>query len=230
MIIERLHPDGLLGRDLQGNNTSTRLSIGEVFPPYEGDWANATAVITDTPGFVDATGVATRGSSFADIAYTEAASLWDLSNGTWSGLATPGDVISFGDSPQTYRIRDVDVVGTGSPPDFVRIFFDNPPYDEFAVLDVGPPLISGMVLGEPTIFPVGQLRFKIFRKPSKSLVGSVSLPRGMCIDLSCSGGGSGGVDFGTEAIAGTGAMPVPYGQVFIVFNSTGSVARDILFG
>ncbi|MEZ6138207.1 MAG: type II secretion system protein [Pirellulaceae bacterium] len=240
MIIERMYADG--SRDLVGNDSCIRLSIGEVFPPYEGDWADARATIVSnpiptpipnplTPGFAGS-GVL-RGTSYCDIPFSQAASLWDPVNGEPSGLATPGDTITFGASNRSYRLVDSDgdthAVSYLPPPlNLIRIEFDNPAYDDDA----------GYVLGEQTVFPSSPLRFRIYRKPSKSLVGGVSLPRGMCIDLSCSGGGVSGIDFGTASIAaasrggsdpGVTHEPGVYGPVYIVFNATGTV-QDVYYG
>ncbi len=207
MVIERMYGDG--SRDLEGNDTSVRLSIGEVFPPYEGDWANATAVINDVPG-----GGTTRGTSYADIALSQAASLWDPVNTLPSGLADVGDSISFGDHRRSYRI--IGIEGPNVVPGFVRIYFDNPAFDPYV----------GICLGEATIFPTNPVRFRIFRKPGKSMVGGVSLPRGMCIDLSCSGSGTSGIQYGTQDIADYDSVkhvPSGYGFIYIVFNPSGNV-------
>ncbi len=231
MVIERMYSDDRNG-DLVGNDCSTRLSIGEVFPPYEGDWSGAQAIIRGDPG----SGIF-RGTMHADISFSQAASLWDSANSMPSGLVNSGDIIMFGDSRRAFRIADntndadVEAVALDStdPNDLkIRIDFDNPPFDEDA----------GLVLGEPAVFPAALTRFRIFRKPSKSMAGSIVLPRGICIDLAASGVGPSGLDFGTETIAAStrvgdsdslGHVAASYGPVYIVFDQSGKV-QDLYYG
>lgn len=211
LIIERMKLDNTAGADATSNDTSTRLSIGEVFPPYAGDWAGSTATITQHPSLA--------GIQVANIPFSQAASLIDSQSGLSTKLVDVDDVIQFGDSPQTFRIV-APVSRSGLD---VQIQFANPPLDALTLLPTG----------EPTLFPNAQqgsplpslpMKFRIFRKPSKSLVGYITLPRGICIDLSVSGLGTSGREFGAESISG--AMPAPagyYGPVYIVFNSMGTV-------
>ena len=73
-------------------------------------------------------------------------------------------------------------------------------------------------------------RFKIYRQPTKSLVGMVSLPRGTCVDLSQSGLGSqdSGANAGyfayQDAAASTNASPSDFGRIGVVFDSHGRLA------
>ncbi len=212
LIIERMKLDNSgASADAATNDTSARLSIGEVFPPYAGDWAGTTATISQHPTIA--------GVQIASIALAQAASI-----ASQTGIVDVDDVIQFGDSPQTYRITGVVV----NAPTDVQILFQNPPFDPITTLPTG----------EATLFPVAPmstppaslpLTFRIFRKPSKSLVGNITLPRGICIDLSVSGIGRSGREFGAESISG--AMPSPagyYGPIYIVFNPVGSV-QDLYY-
>lgn len=217
VIIERMYVDG--SRGLAANDTSTRLSIGEVFPPYEGDWSLAEATIKGTPGSAGG-----RGSQYAEIDFSHAASLWDAGAGAPSGLIQAGDLISFGNSRRLFRITGpVSIAGTS-----LQIPFDNPEYDED----------HGVAIKEPAVLPDLPVRFRVYRKPSKSLAGSVTLPRGICIDLSSSGLGQSGLQFSTEYIAasnrpGDPAVATPtggsFGPVYIVFDTVGKV-QDLYFG
>lgn len=224
MVIDRMYVDG--SRDLIGNDSCTRLSIGEVFPPYEGDWSGARAAIVARSG-----ATFPRGQQYALIEFNQAASLWNVRDSEPTGMVSAGDIIQFGDSARSYRISDspndtdAEVItfipSSGTEPAYLAIDFDNPPYDEDA----------GLFTGEPTIFPSTPMKFRIYRKPSKSLAGSIVFPRGICIDLASSGIGQTGIQFGTASIAAVSRPgdlprvhePGAYGPIQIVFDQAGRV-------
>ena len=212
LVIERMKLNAASG--VVGNDMSTRLSIGEVFPPYAGDWSGAAATISAHPT-VPGWGVAT-------LPFDMAASLWDPFSNVPSGIVAVDDVIQFGDSPQKYRIADELILsGTGAAR-ILQIIFENPPLDPF----------YGVATREGTVFPATSMRFRIFRKPTKSLAANIVLPRGICIDLSVSGIGRSGRDFSAEAISNVVPPAAPpaayYGPVSIVFSPNGNV-QDIYF-
>lgn len=198
VILERL---GDLDSDSVGLHTCTQLSLGEVFPPYEGDWAGATGTLMDATGdgYAD---------SF-DIPMAQAATL--------SSIASVGDLIEFGMHKVTFRITAITTAGTN-----VRVSFLNPPQ-----------YTSGkgkLVYSSEQRLPTKggateNLRFRIYRKPTKTLAGSVVLPRGTCIDLAWSGLGTTGLDFrtSTNQIASQNSTIAAKRSVFIVFNGSGSV-------
>lgn len=186
--------------NLNADNTSTRLSIGEVFPAYEGDWAASTGILmdTDTDGAPDA----------ISIELAKVSSLIDPATNTATGLVNVGDLIRLSDHAQMFSITSITV--TGSSPNFmVLIGFDNPP--------------AGFGLSEPLwTTGAGQVRFRLIRRPSKTLAGSTVLPRGMCVDLSESGIGLSGNEF-VVGMRASSSMPDLYGPLFVVFNARGAV-------
>ena len=163
VIFERLGTD---------NNTATRLSIGQVFPPYQGDITGATGTLSDTSG-----------DGYHDQIMVDAlyASL------VTQGVFGKGDFIQFGDRENLYLIDDW---ASGTP---TVIKFFNPPYitrasSNYALQERQLPTTSGSVVP-----------FRIFRKPTKSFVQSTVLPRGTCVDLSVSGIGLSGIQFMSAA-------------------------------
>lgn len=214
VIFERLpfSSAGTVGTDLyRTNSTCVRLSMGEVFPPYEGDWAGATATLIGSPY-----------ATAAQIDVAQAASLMDTSVNppVSSGLVSLGDAIQFSDRQQAFAIiRDPFVVMNALGQPLVQIDFANPPS------------LSGLALVEPTWQTVGtplaagaKVRFRIHRKPSKSMTGGIILPRGTCIDLAFSGSGTLGREFAPDQIQGSStAASDSFGPVFIVFGERGTV-------
>lgn len=217
LVLERARPDaaGGVGSDgLIANDTCVRLSLGEVFPPYEGDWSGTTARIFDelpsgsTDGFVD----------FMEIPASQSASLVGA-----NALVTPGDVVELADRNQGFVVTAISgpVTSTHTGSSVVRIALANPPL-----------AITGSRSNEP-VWPLtpelasgAEVSFRIYRKPSKMMAGSVTLPRGTCVDLSVSGVGQLGREFSTRAITpGSVTNPAPgdYGAVYIVFGPRGTV-------
>jgi prepilin-type N-terminal cleavage/methylation domain-containing protein len=184
----------VLERQSNENHTTTRLSTGQVFPPYQGDITGATGVLSDTKGL---------NSTVADGYYDQVmldqlyASLVD------SGVFGAGDFIQFGDRESLFVIESWSKVGATSV-----IQFANPPY----VTRSG----TNYALQEPQLpaSTASTVPFRIFRKPTKSFVQATVLPRGTCVDLSVSGVGPSGNEFFS-----LGALPV-----MIVFDERGTIA------
>ncbi len=205
LILERVpaDPTAPAGFNLTPDNTVERISMGEVFPPYEGDWwgSRGTIVAAATP-------------TVFQIPLAQAASLMDATTGTPTGLVSVNDLIQFGDHSQLFLITGLARTGT-APNYFVTITFQNPPAGY--VRTTNPAAYS-----EPQwTVSGGETRFKIYRQPTKSMVGAVSMPRGTCIDLTNSGVGIGGRQF--QVGARTTALPVEFSSVSIIFNSRGTV-------
>lgn len=217
-ILDRNFLDGS-GPGVSANDTVTRMSVGEVFPPYQGDWADAVVSITAHPTI--------PGRQVASLPLAQAASLWDSANSITSGLVSIDDFIQLGDSRRLYRIAEDIGVTTGTPP-VLNIVFENPPIDPVNSLPLNNPAFLVPTV-EPTIFPPTPMKFRIYRKPSKSMAGSITLPRGICVDLSVSGYGQSGRQFGAEAISGAAPAPAGYyGPVYIVFNASGKL-QDLYY-
>ena len=189
--------------NLISDNTCTRLSIGEVFPPYEGDWAGSTGMLEDlrpaTPDGIPDT---------LTIELAKVASLWDTTTGTATGLVEAGDLLQLSDHSQTFSVTAISVTGT-SPNFFVQIGFSNPP--------------AGFGTAEPLWSTSGSdVRFRLIRRPSKTLAGSIAIPRGLCVDLSESGIGRAGAEFAVGPRPTT-SFADRYGPLFVVFNARGNV-------
>jgi len=219
LVLERARIDGGGGSGTDGliaNDTCLRMSLGEVFPPYEGDWSGSTAQLfdTNTDGYID----------FMEILAAEAASLTGP-----NALVHVGDVVELGDRHQGFLITAIasgsSISGSNNP--VVQLSLANPPFlNGRQSAEPAWPLTSAMA--DPT--NPAKVRFRIFRAPSKMMSGSVVLPRGTCIDLSVSGVGPAGRDFGTLAInSPTGTSPTPgdYGQVYLVFSPRGNL--DLIY-
>lgn len=229
LIIDRARYDEAGGLAL--NNMATRLSIGEVFPAYSGDWEGATGTLQDL-----VTIAAWEAGRFdaIDIPLAQAATLVDLNSTppVSNNMVQPGDLIEIGGSREKFFIASPDggttpavqVVGSGAA-SVVRIHFNNP-----SETTVGTPLQEG-ALTVADAGPNHQRTFRIYRRPSKSLAGGISLPRGTCIDLHFSGCGQTGRQFSSDTIQPVGGNnPYPhagfsnYGPIYLVFSPDGQVS------
>jgi hypothetical protein len=131
-----------------------------------------------------------RGDGCADqvIFRNPAGVLSALSNG---GFVKAGDFIEFPGVDRQFRIESIDNRGA-----VWAIHFFNPPTSYSALVmgkanrnpiyesndnSVASPLLS--------ISGSRETSFRIYRQPTKSLAGSVALPRGACVDLAVSGVG-----------------------------------------
>ncbi|GIX00942.1 MAG: hypothetical protein KatS3mg111_4274 [Pirellulaceae bacterium] len=121
VIFNRLRYDsagGVSPQDaLVAANTCIRISTGEVFPPYTGDWAGARGTLGDSnaDGYADQLAIPT----------SMAASLIDPSQNppVPSGLALAGDFIQLGSRREMFMLTaDPQVTGTN-----VVLAFSNPP-------------------------------------------------------------------------------------------------------
>ncbi len=178
--------------------TCTRMSIGEVFPPYEGDWSSATGTLVDT----DSDGL----SDQIQIPAAQAATL--------TSLVTAGDAIEIGDRKFLFTITsNPSVSGTN-----VLVNFQNP-IRFTATNKSGSSQIYVKEEGHwPTKAGTTNITFRIYRKPSKTMALGTVLPKGTCIDLEWSGFGS----TGTELATTTAGVPTRR-SIFIVFNPRGTV-------
>ncbi|GAB5402500.1 MAG: hypothetical protein Aurels2KO_07310 [Aureliella sp.] len=227
LILDRTRYDGEAGLAL--NNVCTRISIGDVFPAYTGDWAGAEGTLVDEVaidahevGFADA----------IDVPLAQAATLIDPATRVSTGMVQDGDLIEIGTSREKFFIASNQLgpaieLLTGGPTPVVRIRFNNP-----SETTGGVPMQEG-AMAASYLAAGAQHSFRIFRRPSKSLAGGVSLPRGTCIDLNFSGFGPSGRDFSSDAIQPIGgASPPPYpdiansnyGPIYLVFSPDGQVS------
>lgn len=258
-----------------GNYTATRLSIGEVFPPYSGDVIGATGTLWDVdmtsnsasptpPGVVTASDIAARfADGFADqIRFTQTDVFSGFGDGTVAnqGFISPGDGIQFEGVNRVFVIERIDPVQGSVPPEVAVTFFNppapaayNPIYAASAPDPLLPsvstqapmlpvnyaqsPVLAGIFQATPTTTAPEQTTFRVFRKPTKSLVGAITLPRGTCVDLFASGVGSAGsaadgvspfytaVAPAAPAIAnGLSVNRSSFSRVALVFDATGKPA------
>ncbi|MCA9132697.1 MAG: prepilin-type N-terminal cleavage/methylation domain-containing protein [Planctomycetales bacterium] len=190
----------ILERSANATNTVSRLSIGQVFPPYEGDTTGTVGTLADTKGYNSTTFQFEAGLSdgFYDQITVPLANASLLS----AGVVGPGDFIQIGERQNIYLIESVN----GGV-----ISFINPPYAQ----DAAGRQWSAQEEQLPAMANA-DARFRVYRKPTKSYLQTTVLPRGTCVDLTASGIGQSGNDFFSSA-----ATP---GPVMIVFNEQGGVA------
>ncbi len=222
LILDRSRYDGQNG--LQTCNMCTRLSMGDVFPPYTGDWLGSKGVVGDASG-----------NGFGDnivIPFAQAASLFDTTTSppTPSGMVQAGDLIELGARREKFFITAVPTIISGGN---IQIFFNNPSLTTAGVAMVEsawPVGVGGSV---------GGVAFRVYRKPTKSMAGSVTLPRGTCVDLHFSGFGTTGRQFSSDlvhfptGVSTTPSYPAPYpesntnhwnyGPIYLVFNPAGDL-------
>lgn len=200
--IERLNIDSQ-----EGMATSIQISKLEQLPPYSGDFQEAGAYF----GATAVSGTLDQVFTTAYIPVREAAAL--------GVLASVGDSITFGDQKQRFLITNI-VASNWTPPD------GSPPEPHFAVSFRNqtnfPPYTT--LLPVTGVNSAVKVPFRIFRKPVRNELAVLQLPRGICIDLSCSGLSS--TEFSTKAISGLTAPPLrDYGPVSILFSPSGEIER-----
>lgn len=173
--------------DATSPNTVSRLSIGQVFPPYEGDITGAIGALSDSDGdnFLDTLTV---------VNATAMASL--LSINPTPPIFGPGDYLQLDDRQSVYLVESV------SPGATAVIKFKNPANYQEGDLQANTRLTTNA-------------SFRLFRKPTKSFLQTLVLPRGTCVDLSVSGFGPSGPEFSNAA---TDCLAM------IVFNAQGRIA------
>lgn len=226
LILDRTRYDADGGLAL--NNMCTRISIGDVFPAYTGDWAGAKGDL------LDLVAIQPHETGYADairIPLAQVATLIDPTTNQSTGMVQDGDLIEIGSSRQRFFIASpsstVPAIEFESSTASVIIHFNNPSETTAAVA------LQEGALAAANLTPGAQYGFRIYRRPSKSLAGGVSLPRGTCIDLNFSGFGPTGREFSTDNIqpfGGSAPPPYPdtnnanYGPIYIVFGPDGQVA------
>ncbi len=189
-------------------NSVLSLSIGNTFPPYEGDTLGATGLMVDTLAWSSGTQkYATGMDSFYDQIIVPATSGMLIHSPVSAFEA--GDFIQIGESQNLFVIKSI---SSGA------ITFFNPPYyvhsdgTEWPISEPQlPKAPSDTNLGSTADNP--NVPFRIFRKPKKSFVQATKLPRGTCIDLSVSGIQQAGTQFADKTA-----------PLMIVFDERGSVA------
>lgn len=192
-IFERF---GVDDADTVGLLSCNRMSIGEVFPPYEGDWANTTGTLVDfdNDGYVDA----------IDVPASQGASI--------TSLVTDSDYIELGTHKIGFRVKGAPAVNGST----IRVAFYNPAQFTNTVTNA---LVDMEERRWPVIAGTSNVSFRIYRKPSKTMTSSVLLPRGTSIDLGWSGFGESGTDL---ALSTPAVTPVKR-SIYVVFNPRGAV-------
>ena len=254
------------GAAIPANFTTTRLSIGEVFPPYTGDVIGATGSMWDINFDLHngAPNQPRQADNFADqIRFI----VQDVASGFGpGGFISVGDTIEFDGYNGRFMIEDIRQVGTQ-----IAVTFFNPPEQynprwlqlvangsndptfEATHSRVPPqiPVINRdasnnqvqVGIGDDTSALTSSLPavgFRVYRRPTKSLVGSVTLPRGICIDLAASGFGpfsAGAGDtssvFSASTLPGLADTPAnqlksgSYSRLGVLFSADGRLASVI---
>ncbi|MBX3422561.1 MAG: prepilin-type N-terminal cleavage/methylation domain-containing protein [Pirellulaceae bacterium] len=243
VFFDRVSPYGDTNSNpIPSNYTVTRLQFGEVFPPYMGDDLNASGILSDVPLVVMADGFTTRpADQHADmisIPFSQVASGFSV-----NGFLKPGDWIEFVGHEGKFRIESITRIPNDANPSQVQVHFFNPPseYNDLLHKKVlrGYPLHNVYEVGlsaSPTLLPISstttEVKFRIYRQPTKSLVGAITLPRGACVDLSLSGigvadSGAGGGAYGLAQVSARidgFATPADHSRVGIVFDGQGRVS------
>lgn len=225
---------------LASNYTITRLQFGEVFPPYVGDVQDVVGTLgedmTNYPINVRSTTRTDDGHAdqitFADVALVASG----LGVG---GFVSQGDLIGLEGYDGLFRIENI--IRSGNT---VTVQFFNPPQSYNAVISekirnniaLDPVYESASHSAFATRIPLGgaakQVRFRIFRQPTKSLVGAITLPRGTCVDISLSGigpsdSGAAGGRFNLDRAPSNRSntvTPADFSRIGIVFDSQGRVS------
>lgn len=220
VFFDRMSMTGVGASPSAANYGSMRLQLGEVFPPYSGDVEGTFGKLVD---------LAVGGSGYAtavvfeptQIGFTPVNAVENVSSGIGivsggnvvGGFVGIGDVIEFDDCQARFSIS---AIQANSPsPGCITVLFTNPQIARQL------PLQSGNNVYK---------RFRIYRQPTRSLVGSIVLPRGTCVDFSLSGVGVGdsSISNGTFHLAaapdsmGT-ATPSDFSRLGIVFHSDGKI-------
>ncbi len=184
--------------------TVTRLSVGQVFPPYRGDVVGAYGTLDNLKGWNPAT--KKFDTTIPDV-YNDQLTV-NAINGqlVMTGTFGAGDFIQIGDRESIFLIEGVN-------PSTGAISFYNPPY---YILNKGLSTEAHYATEEGRFMPPKgtKVEFRIFRKPTKSYAPSSVLPRGTCVDLSVSGIGTSGNQFNSTALD----------SVMVVFDERGTVA------
>ncbi|MFK7737253.1 MAG: Tfp pilus assembly protein FimT/FimU [Pirellulaceae bacterium] len=152
---------------------------------------------------------------------------------TTSGLTEVAVTFFNPPAPATYNGL---LAANGLAPDPNNLMFLCPYY---STINPGMPLRSGVALAgidadtpDTTPLPIQRTKFRIYRRPVKSLVGAVTLPRGTCIDLFVSGPGLTGTANDGAIVSpfytlppaskvGGSVEPLSYSRVGVLFDRTG---------
>lgn len=252
VFMDRVSMVGDSNNPTSQNFTVTRLQFGEVFPAYEGDTEDAAGTFAKVdfnsmnpkptsrllqPGNNDDS---SADRIIFDLSKVTAA--FGNGNPNTGGFVNPGDFIEFRNYKGRFVIEAYARIAATPPAtsDLVEVHFFNPPEtyasERSRKVSKNEPLHpiyedSDHAAVEPQPLPIGasNIKFKIFRQPTRSLVGSIVLPRGTCVDLSVSGIGitdnvPDGGSFGLKTIPPSSVGRSDFSRIGLVFNSDGRLA------
>ncbi len=221
------------------NYTTTRLSIGEVFPPYTGDELGVVGILSDSPNLMPlgavSNGVTTRpADNYADhVTFSSAQVAAGFGVSGTPGFISIGDTIEFEGYAGRFTIESIDYSGGNT----VVTFFNPPANYNFLrdakALGARHVQFEATHAQAPPQIPLGsagtlRAKFRVYRRPSKSLVGSVTLPRGICVDLFCSGFGPTSVNLPTSGflpnVAANNLRTGNYSRVAVMFGGDGRLS------
>lgn len=237
MVGDRSVPVGNPNYDLSlpANYTVTRLQFGEVFPAYVGDLEDTVCGLGDSDGnrYVDFIFFGNDPSLPNHRSRVISGFGFDSGVGLIPGFLRPGDMIQIEGSDWWFEIDDFITASNNDLERRILVPLKNP---RQVNLPPPPPPQLPEIEKVPAQLPMPAgtnqfRRFKVYRQPTKSLVGSVSLPRGTCVDLSLSGQGPisngcqlGEFSLGTAPSAGNNPSPSDFSRIGIVFDAQGRVS------
>ena len=227
VVVERMNVDPLEDEATKyvHRNSSIRLSMADVLPPYRGDLEFSTVNLLDTQ------------STIAPYNYQSGSLPLKLNVVTMNLDANPtaryflnlGDQIAFDDHPRRFEIVNITPfpITAGDSTATITIWNQNYNYSY-----VGTNRQGTFPKAPVANLVPGQHRFRLYSKPRRLFAKMLDLPKGTCVDLSLSGVGTSGRGFSTELlndVAGLDAPATPqpasfFKPVYIVFNSRGSVS------
>jgi hypothetical protein len=230
VFLDRVSPAGdLNGNPVPANYTVNRLQLGEVFPPYMGDQLGAVGKLIN---YLGTPSPYANAIEFVPLpgAQNDSAKVQSGFGFLQSGILNQGfirelDLLEVEGSTVFFAIGDykqvTDTLGGGT-----RIIV---------------PFANAMVVPHIPLSAADQfVRFKVYRQPTKSLAGSVALPRGACVDLALSGVGPAesvvaspvGAPIHTRPIGSvfkhgvlaTTSSPSAFNRIGIVFDAQGKLS------
>jgi type II secretory pathway pseudopilin PulG len=217
IALERLNSESL-----EGISTSIQVVRLEELPPYTGDFQECGA-------YLGATAI-----SAVDSVYTSAyVNVRDAAG--LRSLVSPGDSISFGDGSYRFLITGTVTVDWTAPGATISEPHHRIDFRNFISLPPFPPSTNPYfpMLPANSANTNCKVPFKIYRKPVRNELTVLQLPKGVCVDLSCSGfglslgsSGTSGIEFSAKHLSGQATPNLrDYGPVSILFSPTGQVCQ-----
>jgi type II secretory pathway pseudopilin PulG len=235
VFLDRVSPAGdLNGNPVPANYTVNRLQLGEVFPPYMGDELETFGQLLPLSVAPPNNHLGSKlrfipqppppAPPIPNSSIKVASGFGFFQSGNFvQGFITVGDSIEIEGTPVLFEILNIIPNPTGSVAGTIDVEFSNSISGTWSS-NKGQMAKQLGINSDATVMR----RFKIYRQPTKSLAGSVSLPRGACIDLSVSGLGidNNAADGNLFSIASapSNVGNSDFSRVAIVFDAQGKLS------